>query len=264
MEELAKKLRNNSLKMAYNVGSLGSHLGGGLSTVEIFAALFGGVLRFDSKNPENVNRDRVIVSKGHCVLAYYSVLNEMGFLTDTDIDSFEMNGSMFHGHATRSLEKGIEFSGGSLGLGLSYGVGVALAGKLDRLPYHVYVIIGDGEMNEGIIWESFMSISHFKLDNVTVIIDNNKLQYDGESKSIMNLGSLKDKLEAFGLFTIEVDGHNVKQLDNAFRTETNGLPKAIIANTVKGKGVSFMEHKVEWHHSTLSKEQYDIAISEQH
>lgn len=263
MDKLAKKLRKKSLEMALKVGKLGSHLGGGLSTIEIFAALYGGVLNFDSHNPNNDERDRVIVSKGHCVLAYYSVLHEMGFLTDKELGSFEMNGSLFHGHATRSITHGIDFSGGSLGLGFSYGVGVAIAGKLKQLPYHVYVIIGDGEMNEGIIWESFMSASHFKLDNLTVIIDNNKLQYDGKCESIMNMGSMKDKLNAFGMFTIEVDGHDVNQLDSAFRTNSNGMPKAIIANTVKGKGVSFMEHRVEWHHSTLSREQFDIAMSEQ-
>lgn len=262
--ELARIIRNRSLKMAFDAGKNGAHLGGALSLVEVFATLYGGgIVSVDSQYPKYENRDRVIISKGHCVLSYYSVLNELGFLSDQDISSFETNGSSFHGHATREVERGIEFSGGSLGLGLSYGVGVALAGKLNKRSYQVYVIIGDGECNEGIIWEALMSAAHFKLDNLTVIIDHNKLQYDGEVKSVMNMGSLKSKLDVFGFYTQEVDGHNVCELFDAFQNRITEKPRSIIANTIKGKGVSFMENKKEWHFSVLSQEHYDIAISEQ-
>jgi transketolase len=260
---LAAKLRNNSLKMALDAGKSGAHLGGGLSLVEVFATLYGAVISDRNKNPANLNHDRVIISKGHCVLSYYSVLNEYGLLSDEDIASFETNGSILHGHATRDLSRGIEFSGGSLGLGLSYAIGVALAGKINNRPYKVYAIVGDGECNEGIVWEAFMSATHFQLDNLTVIVDHNKLQYDGDVMTIMNMGSLKVKLDAFGFNTNEVDGHDVEQLFDAFQNHIPNKPNAIVANTVKGKGVSFMENKKEWHHSVLTQEQYDLAMSEQ-
>ncbi len=262
-KSLAQRMRNRSLKMALDADKNGSHLGAALSAMEIFAVLYSSVLKFNVNNPADVQRDRLIVSKGHCVLAYYTALNEAGFLSNEDLELFEKNGSKLHGHATRDISAGIEFSGGSLGMGLSYGVGVAIAGKANKLPYHVYVIIGDGECNEGIVWESFMAASHYKLDNLTVIIDDNKLQYDGESAKVMNMGSLSSKLAAFGFYTHDIDGHDVEQLINAFADTLPDKPTAIIANTVKGKGVSFMEHKKEWHHSRLSKEQYDIAMSEQ-
>ncbi len=260
---LAAKLRKKALKMALDTGKTGSHLGGALSLVEVFATLYGEIVSINSHNPTDENRDRIIVSKGHCVLAYYAVLNELGFLSDQDILSFETNGSALHGHATRNVSRGIEFSGGSLGMGLSYAIGVALAGKLNNRSYRTYVIIGDGECNEGIVWEALMSASHFHLDNLTVIIDHNKLQYDGNVTTIMNMGSLKTKLEAFGFYANEVDGHNVCHLYDAFQNKSSDKPNAIVANTVKGKGVSFMENKKEWHFSILTQEQYDIAMSEQ-
>ena len=263
LKDLAKYLRKNCLKMALGVGKSGSHLGGGLSLVEVFATLYGGVIHVDSKNPSDPNRDRIIISKGHCVLSYYSVLNKYGFISDEDLASFETNGAVLHGHATRDVSRGIEFSGGSLGLGISYGMGVALAGKLNKLPYNVYTIVGDGELNEGIVWESLMSASHFKLDNLTVIVDNNKLQYDGDPKDIMDMGSLSAKFESFGFEVQEVNGHDVAELYEAFQVKVKDKPKIIIAHTVKGNGVSFMENKKEWHHSTLSEEQYQIAIAEQ-
>ena len=260
---LSSKLRNKCLKMALNAGKNGSHLGGGLSLVEVFATLFGSVLSTNFENPQNNNRDRLIISKGHCVLSYYSVLNEFGFISDKELEKFETNGSILHGHATRNLSLGIEFSGGSLGLGLSYAVGVALAGKINKNSYDVYVIVGDGECNEGIVWEAIMASSHFKLDNLFLIIDHNKLQYDGDVTNIMNMGSLKVKLEAFGFHVNEVDGHNISELYLAFKNKVKNYPTAIIANTIKGKGVSFMENKKEWHHSILTQSQYDLAFSEQ-
>ena len=263
VRSLAQRMRNRSLKMALDCNRNGSHLGAALSVMEIMASLYGAVLKFDKQRPEDPARDRLIISKGHCVLAYYTALKEVGFLTEDDLELFEKNGARLHGHATRDVQIGIEFSGGSLGMGLSYAVGVAIAGKSNQLPYHVYVIIGDGECNEGIVWESFMAASHYQLDNLTVIIDDNKLQYDGESKKVLNMGSMRAKLEAFGLYTHEIDGHKVEEVIAALQDTTPGKPSAIIANTVKGKGVSFMEHKKEWHHSRLSKEQYDIAMSEQ-
>ncbi|MEO8173147.1 MAG: transketolase [Sediminibacterium sp.] len=260
---MAHRMRRRSLKMALDCDRNGSHLGAALSTIEIFASLYGQVLKFNVNDPLDQNRDRLVVSKGHCVLAYYTALNEVGFLSDADLESFEKNGSRLHGHATRDLATGIEFSGGSLGMGLSYAVGVAVAGKANHLSYHVYALIGDGECNEGIVWESFMAASHYGLDNLTVIVDDNKLQYDGESTKVMNMGSLRKKFEAFGFYTHDIDGHNVEQVIHALTDHEAGKPTIIIANTIKGKGVSFMEGKKEWHHSRLSPEQYEIAIAEQ-
>jgi transketolase len=261
LTSLAHALRVRALKMAYECGNNGSHLGGGLSAIEIFAVLYGGILRYDTKNPLDIERDRLIVSKGHCVLAYYTALKEAGFFSEDDLKSFEVNGSGLHGHASRTPEKGIEFSGGSLGMGLSYAIGVALSGKIRKLPFNVYVIIGDGECNEGIIWESLMSAAHFNLTNLTVIVDNNKLQYDGAVTDIMNMGNLKNKFESFGFKVSDIDGHNIKELFDSFST-TRNKPHAILANTIKGKGVSFMENRKEWHHSRLSLEQYNTALAE--
>jgi transketolase len=262
LQELSKKMRVSAIKMAYKAGNNGSHLGGGLSAIEIFATLYHFAMKIDVQDPYNDSRDRLIVSKGHSVLAYYTVLESIGFLTQNDLDQFETNGSHLHGHATRNIQKGIEFSGGSLGLGVSFGIGVALALSKCNSKNRVYIIIGDGECDEGIVWEALMAASHFKLSNITVIIDNNKLQYDGNINNIMDLGVLASKFDAFGCNVSEVDGHNIEQLCNAYQTTDKSRPSVIIAHTVKGKGISFMEHKKEWHHSSLSKEQYEKALEE--
>jgi len=263
LRNLAIQLRNVSLKMALGVGKTGSHLGAGLSSVEIFAVLYGKVLNASPARSNDESRDRFVLSRGHSVLSYYAVLCEKGFLTPQELSQFEVNGAFLHGHATRDITKGIEFSGGSLGMGITYAVGVALAAKLKAQPQNVYVIIGDGECDEGIVWEACMCAAHYKLDNLTVIVDHNKLQYDGKPSDVMNLGNLKEKLTAFGLHTVEVDGHSVEELSDAFDLRIAGQPKAIIAHTVKGKGVSFMEGRKEWHHSVLSQEQFDLAMAEQ-
>lgn len=262
IECLARQLRKRALEIAYHAGKNGAHLGGGLSTVEIFAALYGGILKLDVTNPYDDGRDRLIVSKGHCVLAYYAALESVGFLSSTDIASFESNGSHFHGHATRNLKNGIEFSGGSLSMGMSFAVGIAVASKKKGMSNKVYALVGDGECDEGLIWEAAMAASNYKLDNLVVIVDCNGLQYDGFTKEIMNHGSLADKFQAFGFKVSEVDGHNCHALYYALREEVQEKPLAIIAHTVKGKGVSFMENKKEWHHAVLSLQQYEQAISE--
>ncbi len=256
-------LRNHCLLMALKTGKTGSHLGGALSLIEVFATLFGEILNMNSVDPDDPQRDRLIISKGHCVLAYYSALYSKGFLNKELIDSFETNGAFLHGHATRDVNKGIEFSGGSLGLGISYAVGVALRAKIDKINYHTYVIVGDGECNEGIVWEAIMSASHYKLDNLTIIVDDNKLQYDGAPKDVMNMEDLELKFRSFGCFTLRVDGHSVNELYKAFIHNVSNKPKVIIADTIKGKGVSFMEGQKEWHHAVLSMENYQKAMSEQ-
>lgn len=256
-----KDIRLSVLKMALECGKNGSHLGAGLSSVEIFSALYSNVLHFDVSNYTDENRDRLIVSKGHCVLSYYSVLFFAGYLTKKDIESFETNGSHFHGHAIRNPEKGIEFSGGSLSMGMSFAVGQALACKKKNLSSRVFVLLGDGECDEGLVWEAAMSAANYKLNNLTVIIDRNQMQYDGPTSQVMNQIDLADKFRAFGFDTIVVDGHNIEELTMALVQQTDN-PICVIADTIKGKGVSFMEGNKIWHHSVLSKDQYEQAVKE--
>ena len=259
--QISKELRLSALKMAYDCGKNGSHVGPGLSSIEIMATLYGDVLRYDVNNPNNENRDRLVVSKGHCVLAYYSALNKVGFLSDEDIASFETNGSHFHGHAMRNLENGIEFSGGSLSMGMTFAVGLALSCKRKGLPSRVFVLVGDGECDEGLIWEASMSAAHYGLNNFTVIVDRNKLQYDGPTQNVMNQIDLGKKFEAFGFDVAVVDGHDCDALSKALQ-KTCDKPTCVIADTIKGKGVSFIEGVKEWHHHTLSLEEYEQAIKE--
>lgn len=261
LNDLSRSLRLSALQMAFNAGKNGSHLGAGLSAVEIFAALYGRVLRYDTNDPEDENRDRLIVSKGHCVLSYYSALRWAGFLTDDDIRSFEVNGSHFHGHAMRNLQKGIEFSGGSLSMGMSFAGGVALACKKKDLKSRVYTLVGDGECDEGLIWESAMSAANYGLNNFYVIVDRNKLQYDGPTTDVMNQYDLGEKFKAFGFDVRIVDGHDPDDLALAL-DGVSDRPVCVIADTVKGKGVSFMEGKKEWHHHTLSEQEYEQARKE--
>lgn len=261
LSQFSKKLRLQALKMAYECGKNGSHVGSGLSSIEIMATLYGDVLRYDINNPNDENRDRFVVSKGHCVLAYYSVLNKVGFISDKDIASFETNGSFFHGHAMRNLKNGIEFSGGSLSMGMTFAVGLALSCKRKGLDSRVFVLVGDGECDEGLIWEAAMSAANYGLTNFIVIVDKNQLQYDGYTKDVMNQIDLGKKFEAFGFDVYDVDGHDCKALSMALK-KTGNKPSCVIANTIKGKGVSFIEGVKEWHHHTLSAEEYEQARKE--
>lgn len=261
LRNLSRSFRLSALKMALDCGKNGSHLGPAMSSIEIFAALYGSVLRYDIKNPEDENRDRLVVSKGHSVLAYYSALRYAGFLSDEDISSFEKNGSHFHGHAMRNLHKGIEFSGGSLSMGMSFAVGQALACKRKSLNSRVFALVGDGECDEGLVWEAAMAAANYKLDNFNLIIDKNVLQYDGPTSDVMDLKDLAAKFRAFGFDVEEVDGHDPYAIVESFGKEHDN-PFCLIAHTVKGRGVSFMENNKEWHHHTLSLEQYNQAIKE--
>lgn len=265
IKELADKMRRKALEMALAAGSNGSHLGAGLSSMEILACLYGGIMNIDSKNPHMEGRDYFIPSKAHCVLSFYTALAYAGFFPAEELDTFEVNGSKLPGHPVMNVDMGIEFSGGSLGMGFSQGVGLALAGKRKGNNNRIYVLLGDGECDEGSNWEAAMSASNFRLDNLTVIIDRNKLQYDGETEEVMALTSLKEKFASFGFCVYETDGNDADMLYNTFikaKSSSEGKPTAIIADTIKGKGVSFMENKKEWHHSRLTKQQYDIAVSE--
>lgn len=251
-------LRQRIVELSYKAGKNGAHVGGSLSLVEILRSLMS-VLNRDPQNLEE--RDRLILSKGHGALALYCALEQKGILTREEVDTFETNGTDYFAHAKRNVEKGVEFSGGSLSLGLSYAVGVALGCKSKQLENHIYAIVGDGECDEGLVWESLMAASKYQLDNLTVIVDCNGLQSDGFTKDVMDTSSLSDKFAAFGFYVIEVDGHDVLGLMNALKNRSK-KPQAIIARTVKGKGLSFVESDPKWHHGVMSEKLYEQANKE--
>ena len=261
IKKLSKQIRKNILKMSLVAGASSSHFGGSLSTVELLATLYSSVLKFDSSKPLWEDRDRFILSKGHACLGYYSVLCEMGYFKKEDLDLFEKNGSFILGHPVINKEKCIEFSNGSLGMGLSLGIGVAIAAKKKNKNYKVYTLIGDGECNEGSIWEAAMSASHFKLNNLIAILDNNNLQQTGSNDEIMSTKNLGDKWKSFGWDVSEIDGHNIEKILHSLNL-TSDKPRLILAKTIKGKGFSFAENNNDWHHKILTQKQYDEAEKE--
>ena len=261
--EFKKNLTKNILEMALNAGANSSHFGGALSIADIISTLFAYKMKFEKNNPKSENRDRFILSKGHACLAYYAALCEIGFIKKDDLKTFEENDSNLLGHPVRNMELGIEFSNGSLGMGLSLAIGVALALKKRKKKNNIFVIMGDGECNEGSVWEALMAAPNFNLGNITLIIDRNNFQQTGNNKSIMDLGNLKNKVESFGWNTTEIDGHNIDKIYDYFKNiDNNDKPNALIANTIKGKGFSFSENNNSWHHSILTKDLYDKALSE--
>ena len=263
IKNFAFQVRKNILEMAVVAGASSAHFGGALSITEIVATLFAYQMKIDKKNPKWEERDRFILSKGHACLAYYAALCEVGYISNNELKTFEQNDTNLLGHPVINRDLGIDFSNGSLGMGLSLGIGVAISSKRKKKNFNVYVIVGDGECNEGSIWEAAMAAPNFNLDNLYVIIDKNNFQQTGSNKEIMNVGNLKDKWSSFGWHTVELDGHNVKDLYNFFQESKNiKKPKAIIANTIKGKGFSFSENNNDWHHSILSKSFYEKAIKE--
>lgn len=259
---LSKKIRKKILEMSLYAGASSSHFGGALSSVEIIATLFGKIMNFNKENFKDVNRDRFILSKGHGCLVYYSILNILGIISDDQLKTFEKDNSMLLGHPVKNSEIGIDFSTGSLGMGFSLATGVALALKKKKLGNKVFVLIGDGECNEGSIWETAISAPNLKLDNLTVIIDNNNFQQTGSNKEIMDIGDLEKKWLSFNWITKKVDGHNPKEIFNALKSSSDELPKVIICNTIKGKGFSFSENNNDWHHKIMSKDNYDLALKE--
>lgn len=262
LRQMATRMRLDALNMALGAGRNGAHLGPAMSCIEIMATLYGHVLRFDKNNPSWNDRDRFIASKAHCVLAHYTALAEAGFISREELSTFEKNGTNLAGHPSMNMALGLEYSGGSLGMAIGVAVGMALNAKRKSRTNRVFVLLGDGELDEGSNWEGFMAGAHFKLDNLVVIVDKNQLQYDGPTEEIMALGNLAAKMRAFGWYTTEIDGHDLGQLLEAFEARPEDCPLAIIANTVKGKGVSFMENVREWHHSTLTQAQHDQAARE--
>lgn len=264
IQGMARRMRRNVIELAFKAGPNGAHLGSGLSIVELTATLYGGILRLDPRDPGWPNRDRFILSKGHGSLGYYTALSEAGFITREQLYCFEEDGGDLPGQPSMKQIFGIEFSSGSLGLGLSLGIGSALAGRKRGQDYSVFVLMGDGEMNEGSVWEAAMAAAHYKLGRIVVIIDQNGMQSDGCNASIMSI-DLESMWKGFGWQTVIVDGHDIESiyysLEKAGR-QREASPLAIIAKTVKGKGVSFMENNNEWHHNVLTKARYEAAVAE--
>jgi transketolase len=263
LRAMAVRMRRNALSMALRAGPLGAHIAPGLSIVDICAVLYGAVMRLDPKKPRWRERDRFLLSKGHGSLGYYTALAEAGFIPFEELETFEAPASVLSGQPSMCLEKGIEISSGSLGLGLSVGIGIALAGRMAKLNYTTYVLMGDGECNEGTVWEAAMAASHYRLDNLVAIIDANGMQSDGRCQSIMDMESHESKWRSFGWETSIADGHDVEALYHVFTAPRSiGKPLAVIAYTIKGKGISFMENNNEWHHNRLTQAQYEVAIKE--
>lgn len=261
MDIVSSNIRKRILKMAYDCGR-SVHIGGSMSMVEILTVLYRDVMKFNIKDMEWDKRDRFFLSKGHCVMALFAVMAELGVISDEEMATYMQDGSCFGSHPVMDIVHGIECSSGSLGQGISMAVGAAKAAKIQNKDHMVYTLVGNGECDEGSVWESFMLAGQWKLSNLTIIIDNNGLQSDGESVEIIDLRNISKKLEGFGLKVLEVDGHNEEALLNAFQEPFDNMAKVIICNTIKGKGISFMENDNEWHHNRLIEEIYDKAIGE--
>lgn len=262
MEAVAKRLRRHIITMIGKAGS--GHPGGSLSAVEILTALYFKVLRHKSQDPHWVDRDRFILSKGHAAPALYATLAECGYFPVDELATLRQMDSRLQGHTDMTLTPGVEMSAGTLGQGLSFAIGMALAGRLNQKDYRTYVLLGDGECDVGQVWEAAMSAAHFKVDNVVAIVDKNGQQLDGWTRDIMNLDPFPAKWRAFGWKVIELDGHNLPQLIQAFAEarKVKGKPTVIIAHTIKGKGVSFMENNNDFHGKAPNAIELDIALKE--
>ena len=260
LNKFAYNMRQNILEVSYHSGT-STHLGGALSMTDVMAVLYGKVLNYDPKNPRWVDRDIFILSKGHGVLGFYPALLEAGIISREVFETFQQNGSNLIAHPVMNLDLGIESSNGSLGHGISMAVGIAFAAKKQKKHFQTFTLVGDGETNEGSVWEAAMLASHLKLNNLTAIVDYNKQQNDGYGKDVLRIDNMAERFKAFGWHTIEVDGHDITELVAAFEIAPIDKPKAIIAHTIKGKGVPFMEGDNAWHHNRLTKSNYETAIS---
>jgi len=262
LQNYANKIRKGIIDAVYSANS--GHPGGSLSIAEILAVLYFNQMNIDEKNPKAKGRDRLVLSKGHTSPALYSALALRGFFDIEELKKFRNINSNLQGHPDMKKVPGVDCSTGSLGQGLSIANGMALASKMDSEGIRVYCICGDGEIQEGQIWEAAMTAAHYKLDNLCVIIDNNNLQIDGKVSEVMSVYPIDEKFKSFGFEVINVDGHNIPELISAFEKakKTKGKPTAIVANTVKGKGVSFMENNAGWHGKAPNEEQYKLAIQD--
>ena len=262
LKRISKEIRKSIVTQVYKAQS--GHPGGSLSIADILTVLYFNEMNIDEKNPKMENRDRLVLSKGHCSPALYAVLSEKGFFNKNELETFRNINSNLQGHPDMNKVPGVDMTSGSLGQGLSAANGMAIAGKLDNKNYRVYCVLGDGEIEEGQVWEAAMSANKYKLDNLCVIVDNNNLQIDGPIDKVMSSYPIDEKFKSFGFQVINIDGNDIEEILKAFEVARNvkGKPTVIIAKTIKGKGVSFMENQVEWHGKAPNKEQYEIALRE--
>ncbi len=262
LKEVAAQVRRDIIREVFCAQS--GHPGGSLSCADILTALYFGVMNIDPEDPKAPGRDRLVMSKGHATPALYAVMAERGYFPVEELDSFRKIGSRLQGHPDMETLPGVDMSTGSLGQGISAAVGMALAAKLDDAPYRVYAVLGDGELEEGLVWEAAMAAGHYKLDHLCAVVDNNGLQIDGPNEEVMNVEPIDEKFKAFGWNVLRCSGHDIDQLLRAFAEakECEGRPTVIIAATVKGKGVSFMENNAGWHGKAPNKEQAEAAEKE--
>ena len=264
-----KQLKVNAAKVRLGIiegvfAAKSGHPGGSLSAAEIFTYLYFKEMRIDPKDPKNADRDRLVLSKGHCAPGLYSALAQRGYFSPEEMKSLRHIGSFLQGHPDMKGTPGVDMSSGSLGQGISAAVGMALAGKLDQKDYRVYTLLGDGEIEEGQVWEAAMFAAHKKLDNLCVIVDYNGLQIDGSVDEVGGPSPIDKKFEAVGFDVVTINGNDFEEIEKALdhAKTVKGKPCAIVAKTIKGKGVSYMENNVAWHGSAPNKEQYDIAMGE--
>lgn len=258
--EKAQELRAKVLTMLYK--SQSGHPGGSLSCVEILMALYYNKANIKPDDPQWIDRDRIILSKGHAAPILYAILADLNYFPKVDLEDFRQISSHLQGHPDMGKTLGVDVNTGSLGHGISVAGGMANAAKYLQKKYQVYVIVGDGELQEGLCWEASMSAAHYKLDNLTLLLDHNGLQIDGSNEEVMGLGDIIAKYESFGFFCQKVDGHNIEAIVHALDAPSGGKPKFICCETIKGKGVSFMEGQFGWHGKAPNKEQYEQALKE--
>lgn len=262
LKKISNEIRKNIIEEVYSAQS--GHPGGALSSVEILTALYFNQMNIDPERPKDENRDRFVLSKGHASAGLYATLAERGFFEKEELKNFRKLGSMLQGHPDMKHIPGVDMTSGSLGQGLSAANGMAMASKLDKKGYRVYCLVGDGEIEEGQIWEAAMTSSHYNLDNLCVIVDNNNLQIDGEVSEVMSIYPLREKFQSFGFEVFEVNGNDIDELITVFQKAktVKNKPTAIIAKTTKGKGVSFMENQVGWHGKAPKEDEYKLALEE--
>ncbi|NMM62261.1 transketolase [Clostridium sp. P21] len=262
LKKIAQKVRKDIIMMLTESGS--GHPGGSLSSVEILTTLYFNEMNVNPEDVRNTNRDRFVLSKGHAAPVLYSTLARKGYFDVAELKKLRKLGSILQGHPNMNEVPGVDMSTGSLGQGISAAVGMALAGKVDKKDYRVYTLLGDGELEEGEVWEASMAAAQYKLDNLTAFVDHNGLQIDGPCKEVMSAEPITDKFAAFGWNVIEADGHNFEELINAIEEakKVKGKPTVVVCKTIKGKGVSFMENQVGWHGNAPSMEQCEQALKE--
>lgn len=262
LEKKARKVRENIIDEVYCAKS--GHPGGSLSVADILTVLYFREMNINPENPNWEDRDRFVLSKGHCSPALYSCLANRGFFPVEDLKTFRNINSYLQGHPDKNKVPGVDMTTGSLGQGLSAANGMAIAGKMEKKDYRVYCVLGDGEIEEGQIWEAAMASNKYKLDNLCVIVDNNNLQIDGTIEEVMSSYPIDEKFKSFGFQVINIDGHDIEEIIKAFEVARNvkGQPTCIIAKTIKGKGVEFMENQAGWHGKAPNDEQYEQAVKE--